>query len=1160
MVLPDPRASRVVLFGAAHYESPVLQDLPAVANNLVRLAEHFCDPSLWGVPAENCTVLDRPSDELGVLNAIRDAVDQATDTLVIYYSGHGLVDPETDELYLALPSTEEQRLFTAVEYGRIRSELIRARRILRKVVILDCCFSGRAMIGGMSGPSGLMDLGQIEGTYLLAAAGETQVAVAPDGEEFTAFTGELVEAFSKGVPGGSEFLDLDTLYRHILTELTAKGRPRPHQRNRNSGGLIALGRNRRYRPSRTGSFSEELATLLRGQHQAANAPIGQLTIAHGKSMAEQYVRQDLRRLRHLSEDPPGGDTYRTARVGIEDVRHTGVPRPIGEVLNRHQHVVLVGGPGLGKTTMVVQLASQLAMPWLAPELHDALAATGTLLPIRVEAADLVAHTGPIETTIAESASAMTGMALSSNLLDLAPRGACWLVLLDGLDEIADYRSRRGLLLRLAEVIKSDQSRLRLMITTRSLPPEDMALLDLPPVGHYELQPFSRGQLVDFAERFSGDKDQTSGQLPDFLGRLDAVGLGDLIGVPLFAAIAVAMPDERSTADVPKSRHQLLDQYLAHLSKARSVERVDAWRLIGEEMASPPDDAAATEPADTFIELVEHVAEVALGGSRRLLATSLDWLDRHGCRGARLRIPDWSDRVLALLNSTGMFIQMDGDLRFAHQSLAEHLAAAAQARRLPATFDPENPAWAEAIHSAIKHSEMDIAVLVHHAQQTGSAEALLVWLETGHNDHRLLAGQLLADGVSAGRSHTAAFLDSLRNWAAEMGEYDYGPTWLRWSTAARLDDQEVQAFLREVATSSARSDELRIHAIQALAVPAPNIALDAIRALVEDPATDESSLPDAASVLAELDPRLANEAAQILKKIIEDVQSNPYDRLRAVEVLGELDSSYETEAAQILKKMVASPETNAGIKIVAAQDLATLDPLRSPEAAQALRDVIADRNVDHAYRRDASQALARLGRQYMAEAADHLRALVEDPEAGDAYRWCVAAAIAELGPKYIPEAAEMLRKLINIPHSSYDYPWSAGQALASLGPQYVAEAADDLRALIADQRLNDYDRVRSAEALAAMDPHNVPEAAEVLRLLMADPEQDPHIRYESAQGLAGLGPRYCTDAIVTLTQLTLNPHIEAQLKRHIEQTLTDLADLDTGGPSPEASNESRITRQ
>ncbi|WP_374116173.1 helix-turn-helix domain-containing protein [Streptomyces sp. CoH27] len=100
----------------------------------------------------------------------------------------------------------------------------------------------------MAGTPELADQASVEGSYLLAAASEASYALAPPGETYTAFTGELLEVLRAGIPGGPELLELDAVYRHLRRSLGAKGRPIPQARNRNTSARLALGRNRAFLP------------------------------------------------------------------------------------------------------------------------------------------------------------------------------------------------------------------------------------------------------------------------------------------------------------------------------------------------------------------------------------------------------------------------------------------------------------------------------------------------------------------------------------------------------------------------------------------------------------------------------------------------------------------------------------------------------------------------------------------------------------------------------------------------------------------------------------------------------------------------------------------------------------------------------------------------
>ncbi|MFD9654368.1 caspase, EACC1-associated type [Streptomyces mirabilis] len=245
--LSNPARSRALLIGAHSFTDPDLEPLPAVARNLDRLAELLRDPSVWGLAADHLSVLAEPDRDQALGEAGRLA-DEAEDTLLVYYAGHGFVHDLSNELYLALPRTDPRRLYTALRYQDIRELLLGPQvRARRKVVILDCCWSGLALHGAMSA-TGLGGLSDIGGTFVLTATSETRTALAPPGETYTAFTGELIGALEDGVPQAPPLLTMTTLYHHLHDALVSKGRPTPQQRNGNTAGAIALARNR-HRPA-----------------------------------------------------------------------------------------------------------------------------------------------------------------------------------------------------------------------------------------------------------------------------------------------------------------------------------------------------------------------------------------------------------------------------------------------------------------------------------------------------------------------------------------------------------------------------------------------------------------------------------------------------------------------------------------------------------------------------------------------------------------------------------------------------------------------------------------------------------------------------------------------------------------------------------------------
>lgn len=245
--LSDPQRSRAVLIGVhAHSERSDLKPIEAVERNLTGLADALADPEIWGLPSGHIAPVPQPATDGEILDHVMEAGGQATDTLLVYYAGHGLADPHDEkELYLALPGSRNHRPAPAFRYRNLRNYLASPEMKADKaVVILDCCFSGLALLGPMSATEELADLAAVPGRCVLTASAATKLAMAPPGETYTAFTSVLLKLLTDGVPGGPELLDMETLFEEAHAELQAQSRPLPQLGSQGSPGLICIAKNR----------------------------------------------------------------------------------------------------------------------------------------------------------------------------------------------------------------------------------------------------------------------------------------------------------------------------------------------------------------------------------------------------------------------------------------------------------------------------------------------------------------------------------------------------------------------------------------------------------------------------------------------------------------------------------------------------------------------------------------------------------------------------------------------------------------------------------------------------------------------------------------------------------------------------------------------------
>ena len=243
--LADPAGSRIVIVGTPAYRDPQLPDVPAVANNIADLAAVLTDPRVGRFESAYCVTAPTVASIAEVGALIVEAAEQAEDLLLFYYSGHGLLGSRSHELYLSLAGTQKENVaFTAVPFAAVRDACLDSRAKSR-VVILDSCYSGRA-IGETLGDTSEEVLGQVEvaGTFTLTSAPANRTALILPGEHHTAFTERLLSLLRDGSPQAGEFLTLGDIYRHLHTRMRAEGLPLPQQRGTETADLLGLVRNR----------------------------------------------------------------------------------------------------------------------------------------------------------------------------------------------------------------------------------------------------------------------------------------------------------------------------------------------------------------------------------------------------------------------------------------------------------------------------------------------------------------------------------------------------------------------------------------------------------------------------------------------------------------------------------------------------------------------------------------------------------------------------------------------------------------------------------------------------------------------------------------------------------------------------------------------------
>ena len=245
-----PQESWAVFIGIGTYDDANLPDVPKVHYGALALRDVLIDPDGGGLLAENCLTVSEDATREEVADAVVKAARNATDLLLIYYAGHGTRGWDRNDLVLSVRGTDpEMAGFTGVRYDDIRGFLSRSSARAR-VVILDCCRSGRAIGQHLSGDG--EEIGDeilIDGVATMTSVPANADAVVRPGERYPAYTKRLIDILERGVPEADEFLTLSEIRNELRRHCARDGLRPPQARMVDQVDRLALALNRSFTPT-----------------------------------------------------------------------------------------------------------------------------------------------------------------------------------------------------------------------------------------------------------------------------------------------------------------------------------------------------------------------------------------------------------------------------------------------------------------------------------------------------------------------------------------------------------------------------------------------------------------------------------------------------------------------------------------------------------------------------------------------------------------------------------------------------------------------------------------------------------------------------------------------------------------------------------------------
>ncbi|MGW3038165.1 trypsin-like peptidase domain-containing protein [Streptomyces sp. NPDC001178] len=756
--------------------------------------------------------------------------------------------------------------------------------------------------------------------------------------------------------------------------------------------------------------------------------------------------------------------------------------PAQEVLDQDGDVVLIAGPGGGKSTLLRMGLITLAERWRAGH-------AGRWIPVYVPAAHL-ALPRPLHEAIADSVTADLNVAdptatWSASFFETAAlRGVCWLVMVDGLDEITDVKARRKLVTKLANESAKPDSPYRFVATTRPLSRGEL-------VGdvsgswiarRYKLLPFSSDDLQRFAEQWfavASGLPQPGSAAQQFSDELQRRGLEDLARVPLMITLLCQLYVANPGRPLPDRRSEIYQEFLAYLNKRqRAAGLRDQTRAALHECGEEAVTAAE--------KVLEHLQDLIafLAAERRLGngAPALDLIasQPEAALPKHVTEAEWRTFLEESLRTSGLLIMRAGEAVFLHQTLLEYLAA----RHVTRDESTRVQAYKTLFQLARYGPRTDMPSL------RPRIWGRRFWRSPGWESY-MYVGILLELGV-ANTSNSRLALERLLKRLAGQGGLS-GATFISWQKqlGTRLPDSVIQAALgtlSRLARSRRRTWADRKWAAEEAFQLDHERGISLFESLALDRVLDFISRWGAARVVVELEHE---RGVRLFDHLAGDPTLDTAYRMMVAEELTELDHERGIDRFDHLARdsRLEWPFS----RWEATQKVVELDQERG---ADLLDHLARDRNLYAGARVDAARALGHLGDPRSVGLLDHL---ARNPD----LHW----VNRRLGGSYRRDRE--------------DARVDAARALADLGDR---GGTDLLGHFACNARFSADVRVRAARELANVDHRR---GADLLDHLACDPHFDGYSRVEAARALAHLGDQRGADL---LKQLAHDPTLNKLARR------------------------------
>ncbi|MFB7335688.1 HEAT repeat domain-containing protein [Streptomyces adustus] len=772
----------------------------------------------------------------------------------------------------------------------------------------------------------------------------------------------------------------------------------------------------------------------------------------------------------------------------------GGPSAAEAILTGERTVVVVAGPGGGKSSLLRTCLDQGAARWLTGHGEG-------VVPVLIRATAL---DGQLSEALAAAVNKELAADLGEEFLPPAffanpPRpGVRWLVLVDGLDEIPDTEGRRRILRLIAATAKGARADLyRFVVATRRLPGAELDVLG-PEVPRYDLRPFRRDDLQQVASRWFvllklPDAEAQARQLTQ---KLEQGRLTELARIPLMASLLCQFHILKPDQPLPKDRSGIYGKFVEQLYKQNVHKQVgeiqgravaDLTRIFQVPQESEAVREAAVAVQNSLEKLIEYLAHHRASGAGGRAVEVLATHPLARCP-ANVGPAHWNRFLESLLHTTGLLVEDGGDCSFLHQTFQEFLAVRYLTRDARAAARALHKAFHQPVHDGLLTRSPALSLRLclgkywHAPSQNDSYVGFLI--DATQKDNLELCTRYLtrlASPRAVGPGH--GFLAE----QAQLGTRLPSPV-------LHTVGQVLYALATDTPShgpQTSSGNELRVQGAEQLAQLGDPRAADVLHGLATDTTFRGNDRVKAAMTLAGLGPR----GADLLLSLVTDTTLDDRARVQAAKALAGLG---DARAVDLLLALATDhPAIDGSSRVYWAVPLAELEDTR---AADVLHALATDTALESSSRALAARTLAEVGDP---RTGDLLHSLSADLSLEGDQRVRTADSLAELGDRRAPDLYAMLATDTTL---DSDPRVRAVDRLAELGDR---RAGDLYVTLATDTTLDCSSRAGAAHWLAGRKDART---AEVLHFLAMDTTMCGDHRAAAAIGLSGVGDARAADLL------------------------------------------------